>query len=150
MFQNCRRDGGDALKNLPRGFGIGNLEAVGFVQGDNQLEGVHRIQTNAAGAEQRLIIANLFGADLEHEVFDHQPPDVLLDRRYVIHYKMPKITLDGKSCTIAGFSASRESCPASARRFDAVSAGMYVFRLFHQWRESFFNPIHVRQSLGLG
>jgi len=92
MFDNRRRHGGDTLKNLARGFGIGNLESIRLVEGHNQLQGVHRIQTNAAGAKQRLVVVDFFRADLEHEILDHQPLDVLFDRCCVIHYKMPTST----------------------------------------------------------
>jgi hypothetical protein len=46
----------------------------------NWLEGIHRIQAEAAGAEKGLLVVNLFCPDLQHEVLDHQPFDVLFER----------------------------------------------------------------------
>ena len=41
--------------------------------------GVHGIQPNAAGAKERLVVADFLRTDLEHEVFHHQFSDVLLE-----------------------------------------------------------------------
>ena len=57
-----RRHGVDVLKNPARGLGIGDFEAVGLVEGHNQLEGVHGIQAQAAGTEQGLVVADLVAA----------------------------------------------------------------------------------------
>ena len=41
MFDDGIRHGVDALKNLARGLGIGNLESIRLVEGHDQLQGVH-------------------------------------------------------------------------------------------------------------
>ena len=88
VFDDGGGDGIDALQNLLRGFGVGDLEAVSFVEGDDELQGVHGIQADAAGAEQRLVVADFFRAELEHEILDHQFSDVLLDCGCVVHCKI--------------------------------------------------------------
>ena len=92
MLDDRRRNGADGLKNLTRGFGIGNLESIRFVQGDHQLQGVHGIQTDTTGAKQRLVVADFVRADLEHEVLDHQLLDVPFDRRCIVHHKLSACT----------------------------------------------------------
>ena len=47
------------------------LQSTADEIGDDQLQGIHRIQAQALRSKQRLVIANLFRSDLEHEVF-HQ------------------------------------------------------------------------------
>src|ERR1035437_1328498 len=88
MFGDCGCYGVDTLQNLTRNFGIGDFESIRLVEGHDQLQGIHRIQTQTAGAEQRLVVPDFFRADGEHEVFDHQPSDVLFDCGYVVHYKI--------------------------------------------------------------
>ena len=95
MLDKGGRHGADALENLTRGLGIGNLESIRLVNGHNQLQGVHRIQAQAAGAKQRLVVADFFRTDLEHEVLHHQSFDVLLERGCSIHYKITLFTLRG-------------------------------------------------------
>ena len=79
VFDDGVGNGIHGLESLFCRFRIGNFEAVRFVQGYDQLQGVHRIQADAAGSEERLGVADFFGTDLKHEVLDHQPPDVLFD-----------------------------------------------------------------------
>ena len=69
-------DGADRLHRFSRHGGIGNFESVGFVQGNDQLQGVHGIQTQAAGAEEGLVVADLVWSDLEHEILDQHAFDL--------------------------------------------------------------------------
>lgn len=80
MFSHGCRHGVHAVQDMARGLGIADFKAVGLIQGHDQLEGIHGIQADAARAEQRLVITDLFRADLKHEVFDHEPLDVLFER----------------------------------------------------------------------
>ena len=88
MFDDGVRYGVDALENFPGNFRIGNLESIRLVERDHQLQGIHRIQTHAARTKQRLVVADFLRADLEHEVLDHQPADVLFDCGCIIHCKI--------------------------------------------------------------
>ena len=49
------------LEDGPRGFGVGDLEPKLLVQRHNQLEGIHRVQAEAARAEQSLRVADFVG-----------------------------------------------------------------------------------------
>jgi hypothetical protein len=49
------------------------------------LEGIHGVEAEAAGAEERLVVFDIVGADLEHEVFDHHFFDALPQRDFVFH-----------------------------------------------------------------
>ena len=80
MVDGHRRGHGvHAVKRAAGDFRVGNFKAVGFVERDDQLEGVHGVKPDTAWAEEWLAIANIFGADLEHEVFHHEPFDGLLE-----------------------------------------------------------------------
>jgi len=72
MFGNGFGHGCHILEDLAGIFGIADLKLVLLVKSHDQLEGVHRIQTKAVRSEQRLLVADLFRGDLQHEVFDHQ------------------------------------------------------------------------------
>ena len=68
----------DAVENGPGSFRVGNLQTVVLVQSDNQLECIHGIEPEAAGAEKGLFIADFFGGNLEHAIlhehfFDFAP-----------------------------------------------------------------------------
>lgn len=71
MVGDCCRHGTNALKNLTRGFRIGDLESIRLVEGHYELQRIHRIQTQAAGAEQGLVVFDFLRADLQHEVVHH-------------------------------------------------------------------------------
>ena len=72
MFGDGGGDGVDGGENFFGGGGVGNFEAVVFIEHDNELEGVDRIEAEAAGTEEREIISDFFRALLEHEVFDEK------------------------------------------------------------------------------
>jgi hypothetical protein len=78
-------NGIDALKNLLGGCRVGDFQTERFVEGHDQLQGVDRIEAEAAGAEQRLIITDFFGRQLEHEVLDHHRLDLLFQSCCVFH-----------------------------------------------------------------
>jgi len=82
------RDGRDGMQCFARDGGIGNLNAVMFVQRDDQLEGVHGVQTEAAWSEERLVVANFLRSDLQQQVFDQQAFDLGLKIRGGIHFCM--------------------------------------------------------------
>ncbi len=79
MRGNGGGHGINALQDAPGDVGIGNFEAVGFVQGHDELKGVHGIKADAAGAEEWLVVGNFLGPDLKHEVLDHEPLDFLFE-----------------------------------------------------------------------
>lgn len=79
------RDGRDGMHCFSRDGGIGNLKAVMFVQRDDQLEGVHGVQTETARPEERLVVANFLRSDLQHQVFDQQAFDLGFKIRGSIH-----------------------------------------------------------------
>ena len=56
--------------NLGRGW-VGDLQAKMLVQGDYQLQGVDRIEAQAARAKEELVIGDLRGTHLQHQVLDH-------------------------------------------------------------------------------
>jgi hypothetical protein len=87
---DCGGDGVDALQDLPCAFGVGHLQSVVFIERDDELEGVDGIQAEAIGAEERLIIADGGGFDLEQEVIDQQLPDTGLEFGSGVH----ALTLD--------------------------------------------------------
>src|ERR1017187_1579342 len=75
----------DVLQNQFGGGGVRNLQLESFVEGDNELQRVHGIETEAAGTEQRLVIADFSRRDLKHEVFDHQCFDFFFQCARVFH-----------------------------------------------------------------
>lgn len=79
MCGHGRGHGVHAVQDSFGPVGIGDFEPVGFIQGHDQLEGVHGIQTDAAWAEQWLGIGDVVWADLEHEVLDHQAFNFLFE-----------------------------------------------------------------------
>jgi len=64
-----------------RHLGIGKFKAVIFFQGDDQLQGIHRIQSQAARPEQRLVIPDFRRADFEHQVIHQHLFDLPLEFR---------------------------------------------------------------------
>ena len=112
MLGNGFGHGGYALENSAGALGIGDLEPVCFVERYDQLEGVHRIQTEAAGAEQHLLVANLFRRDLQHEVFDHQPLNFLFQCRRIIHHKIAALPTEA-ACNSISPEASRKPPPTA-------------------------------------
>ena len=84
--------GGCALKDLAGKLGIGDLEPVVLIERHDQLEGVHCIQSEAPGAEQHLLVANFLRGDLQHQVFNYQPLNVLFQCRRIVHLRMPSST----------------------------------------------------------
>lgn len=70
------RDGRDGTHRFSRDGGVGNLNAVAFVQRDDQFEGVHGVQSQTARSEERLVVANFLRSDLQHEVFDQEAFDL--------------------------------------------------------------------------
>ena len=71
MMFNGGDDGIDAVNDLSRGFRVGNFQAVIFIERNHHLERVHRIQSQAAGAEERLVVFDFIRRVLKHEIF-HQ------------------------------------------------------------------------------
>ena len=120
MFGDCSRNGGDILKNLARRFWIGKLESIRLVQSHHKLKGVHRIQTNTAGAEQRLVVAYFFQAGLKHEILNHEPFDSLFDCCRVIHHKCCHPPRAKRGCNKPRGSASVEG-EARAAPFRQIS-----------------------------
>ena len=78
-------NGVDTLQNLLRGFRVLDFQAECFVERHDDLQGVHRIQPDAAGAEQRLLVANLLRRELQHEVFNEQFFDFEFECRRDFH-----------------------------------------------------------------
>lgn len=58
------RDGIDAAENFLGGLRVSDFEAEALVQGDNELKGIDRVQTEAARAEERQLITNFTGGHL--------------------------------------------------------------------------------------
>jgi hypothetical protein len=88
MFLDCRSDGVDGLHRLSRRFRVGEFQAVVFFQGDDQLQRVHRIQSQAARPEQRLVIADLRRADLEHQIFNQHLFDLGFEFNRIVHCEL--------------------------------------------------------------
>ena len=82
----------DALEDGAGGGGIGDFQLELLVEGHHQLQGIHRIQPQTAGAEQRQVIRNLRLSDLQHEILNHQFSDLALQFRLVTrHNALPSI-----------------------------------------------------------
>jgi len=69
MSFDRRRDTGDVAHLFSRHGGVGNLKSVALVQRDDELEGIHRIQSETAGPEEWLVVSNFLRSNLQHEVF---------------------------------------------------------------------------------
>ena len=87
MFLNCCSDGIDGLHDFARDFGIRNFQSEVFFQGDDQLQGVNRIQSEAMWAEQWLVIPNFRRTDFEHAIFNHHFFDLGFKFDWIIHWK---------------------------------------------------------------
>ena len=78
-------DGGgdavDAVNDLPRGLGVGNFQAVIFIERDHDLERVHRIQSQTARTEERLVVSDFICRVLKHEVFHQHAFDLPFEFR---------------------------------------------------------------------
>ena len=81
MFRDGGGEGLDAAEDFLGNGLVGDLEPVMFIERDHQLEGINRVEAEPAGAEKRLLIADLRGGHLEHEVLHHHAFDVLFKRR---------------------------------------------------------------------
>jgi hypothetical protein len=79
MFGNSFSHGGYALKDSAGGLGIGDLEPVILVEGHDKLQCIDRIEAEASRSEQGLVVADLFGGSLEHEVLNDHALDVLFN-----------------------------------------------------------------------
>ena len=77
MFGDAFSDSLDALEDLAGALGIRDFESILFIECHHQLQGIHRVQTEAARAEKRLLVPNFVRGDLQHQVSDHQLLDVL-------------------------------------------------------------------------
>jgi len=84
---NCRSDGVDGLQDFPRDFHVGKFQAEINFQRDDELQRVHRVQSQAVRSKQRLVIADFLRADLEHEIFHQHPFDLALEFRWIVHAK---------------------------------------------------------------
>jgi len=71
MLFNSSNDGIDAVNDLSRGFRVRNLQAVVFIERHDHLERIHGIQSQAAGAKERLVVLDFIRRVRKHEVF-HQ------------------------------------------------------------------------------
>jgi len=94
MRGNSIGHSGNALKDSAGGLRIGDLEPVILVECHDELQCIDRIEAEASRPEQGLVIANLIGGDLEHEVLNDHAFDVLFERRRIIHYEMPSFALN--------------------------------------------------------
>jgi len=121
--------GGYALKGLAGALGIGDLETVLLVERHDQLEGVHRIQSETAGAKECLVVANFFRGDLEHEVRNHKLLDVLFQCRRIIHRKTAARCLTPGTCSKIGPRASLK--PQESRKRSSVLKRTAWCRLCH-------------------
>jgi hypothetical protein len=74
-FNGCGH-GVNGLEDTLGDFGIGDFETVVFVEADNKLQGVNRVETQAIRPEQDLVVANFIGANLKHQVVDHHSFDL--------------------------------------------------------------------------
>ena len=77
--------GSYALEDSASAFGIRDLEPILLVERDDQLESIHGVEAQAAGAEERLLIADFVGGDLQHEVLDHHLLDIPFECPVRIH-----------------------------------------------------------------
>lgn len=59
------------MQNLFCCGGIWDLQAETLVEGDNELQGINRVQAEAAWAKERLVIADFCFRNLKHQVFYH-------------------------------------------------------------------------------
>jgi hypothetical protein len=66
-----------ALKHFLGCRRIGDFQTKTFIEGNHQLKCVHRVQTQAALAKERLVIAYFTFGQLEHEVFNHHSLDLI-------------------------------------------------------------------------
>ena len=87
MGGNRSRHGVHAEKRPFGGIRIGDFQAIGFVQGDDKLEGIDRIEANASGPEERLAVDDFLRFELQHEIFHHELFDVVLERCCIFHFK---------------------------------------------------------------
>ena len=85
MVGDRQRDGVHALKNSLGGLRVGDFERIRLVQSHHQLQGIHRIQAQAIRAKELLVVGNVFGCGLEHEILDHHALDFLFKNCAVIH-----------------------------------------------------------------
>jgi len=72
MGFNRRRDAGDCVHRFSGDGGVGYLDSIAFVQRDDQLEGVHGVQSETGRPEERLVVADFLRGDLQHKVFDQE------------------------------------------------------------------------------
>src|ERR1035437_8905507 len=91
MLGNGFGHSGDALENFASALRGGDLEPVFLVERHDQLEGIHRVKAEAASTEEGLLVANLFGGDLQHEVLHHQLLDFPLECPVAIHHNYTTI-----------------------------------------------------------
>ena len=85
MRLDRRRDVVDGLHRLSRHGGVGYFQAVIFVECDHQLQGVHGVQAQAAGAEEGLVVADFFRRDLQHKVLDEHGFDLWDEWSWCVH-----------------------------------------------------------------
>ena len=88
-----RVDGNQNLLRLP---GIGDFQAEVFVESDDELKCIHRIQAQTAGAEKGLVVLDIVGRDLKHQVLDHQLLELLAQGACVVHQKIPPSILSAE------------------------------------------------------
>ena len=87
MGGDSRCHGIHTEKRALGGFGIGDFQPVCFVEGDDELKGIYGVQADASWAEQRLVIRDFLRFKLQHEIFHHEPFDVLLEGCCIFHFK---------------------------------------------------------------
>ena len=78
-------DGVDAAEDFLGSFRVPDFQAEAFIEGHDELQGVDRVEAEAAGAEERQVIGNFTRCDLQHQVFDHEGLDLLLQSIRVFH-----------------------------------------------------------------
>lgn len=83
--------GNDSREVLEDSFGhlrVGDFEAEGLVECDDELQRIDRVQAQAF-AEQRQLIADLLWLYLQHQVFHEQLPNLGFESGCGLHHRIP-------------------------------------------------------------